>query len=78
MNEALHPKSVVDRLYVARQRDGRELQSVLETIQSEESSLSWYIKNSKEQLLKAVHEQQEMNNDISKPPEYKDQQRRER
>ena len=65
MNGALHPKSDLDRLYIARQRGGRGLQSALETIQSEENSLSWYIKNSQEQLLKEVHEQQEMNNDMS-------------
>ena len=34
MNGALHPQSYVDRLYVARQRGGRGLQSVLETILS--------------------------------------------
>ena len=39
MNGALHPKSDVDRLYVARQRGGRGLQSVLETILSEDNSL---------------------------------------
>ncbi|XP_063590474.1 uncharacterized protein LOC134767407 [Penaeus indicus] len=44
MNGALYPKSDVDRLYVARQRGGRGLQSVLETIQSEENSLRWLIR----------------------------------
>ena len=57
MNGALHPKSDVDRLYVARQRGGRGLQSVLETILSEENSLRWYLKNSQEQLLRAVNKQ---------------------
>ena len=78
MNGALHPKCDVDRLYVARPRGGRGLQSVLETVQSEENSLRWYVKNSQEQLLKAVHKQQEMNTDIIKPSEYKDQRKRER
>ena len=78
MNGALHPKSDVDRLYVARQRGGRGLQSVLETVQSEENSLRWYVKNSQEQLLKAVHKQQEMNTDIIKPSEYKYQRKKER
>ena len=78
MNGMLHPKSDVDRLYVVRQRGGRRLQSVLETVQSEENSLRWYVKNSQEQLLKAVHKQQDINNDIIKPSEYKDQKRRER
>ena len=58
MNGALHPKSDIDRLYIARQRGGRGLQSVLEAVQSEENSLRWYVKNSPEQLLKAVHNQQ--------------------
>ena len=78
MNGTLHPKSDVDRLYVARQRGGRGLQSVLETIQSDENSLRWYVKNSHEQLLKAVHKQQEMNTDIIKPSEYKYQRKKER
>ena len=78
MNGTLHPMSDVDRLYVARQRVGRGLQSVLETILSEENSLKWYLKNSEEQLLRAVHKQQEMKNDIINPAEYKDQGRRER
>ena len=78
MNGALHPKSDVDRLYIARQRGGRGLQSVLETVQSEENSLRWYVKNSQEHLLKAVHNQQEINNDSIKPSEYTDQKRRER
>ena len=78
MNGALHPKGDVDRFYIARQRGGRGLQSVLETVQSEENSLRWYVKNSQEQLLKAVHKQQELNNDITKLSEYKDQKRRER
>ena len=78
MNGALHPKSDFDSLYVARQRGGRGLQSVLETILSEDNSLRWYVKNSQEQLLRAVHKQQEMKNDIINPAEYKDQRRRER
>ena len=36
MNGASHPKSDIDRLYIARQRGGRGLQSVLETVQSGE------------------------------------------
>ena len=78
MNGALHPKSDVDRPYVVQQRGGRVLQSVLETILSEESSLRRLLKNSQEQLLRAVHKQQEMKNDIINPAEYKDQRRRER
>lgn len=50
MNGALHPKSDIDRLYVARSRGGRGLQSVLETIRTEENSLRWHVNNSKEQL----------------------------
>ena len=78
MNGALRPKGDVHRLYIARQRGGRGLQSVLETFQSEENSFRLYVKNSLEQLLKAVHNQQEIYNDIIKPSEYKNQRRRER
>ena len=47
MNGALHPKSDVETLYVARQRAGRGLQSVLETIRSEENNLRWTLKIAK-------------------------------
>ena len=53
MNGALHPKSDVDRLYVARQRGGRGLQSVLETIQSEENSLRWYVQKQPRAFIKS-------------------------
>ena len=79
LNGALHPKSDIDRLYIARSRGRRGLQSILETIRSEENSLRWYIENSKEQLLREVQDQQqEINNDITEPSEYRDQLRKER
>ena len=46
MNGALHPKSDVHRLYVARQRGGRGLQSVLETVRSQEDGTLKTAKNS--------------------------------
>ena len=46
MNGALHPKSDGHRLYVARQRGGRGLQSVLETVRSQEDGTLKTAKNS--------------------------------
>ena len=79
LNGALHPKSDIDRLFIARSRGGRGLQSILGTIRSEENSIRWYIENSQEQLLRVVQDQQqEINNDITEPSEYRDQLRKER
>ena len=79
MNGSLHPKSDIDWLHIARSRGGRGLQNILETIRSEENSLRWYIKNSQEQLLREMQDQQqEINNDITEPSEYRDQLRKER
>ena len=57
MNGVLHSKGDIDKLYVGRKRGGGRLQKVLETIRSEENSLIRHVKNSQEQLLKAVHKQ---------------------
>ena len=54
MYGALHPKSDVQRIYVARSKGGRGLISCEQCVRSEENSLGWYIRNSAEHLLKAV------------------------
>ena len=51
MNDAFHPKSDVDRLYVPRVNGGRGLISCEGCVRSEENSLGWYVKNSLDVLL---------------------------
>ena len=51
MYGALHPKSNIDRIYVPRDKGGRELISCENLIRSEEKNLGWYVKNSVEKLL---------------------------
>ena len=54
MYGALHPKSDVDRLYIKRKEGGRGLMSVERCVREEEDSLSFYIANSEENLVKGV------------------------
>ena len=55
MNKEFHPKSDTARLYVSRKRCGRGLISCEECVRTEESSLSWYIENSNEEILASVN-----------------------
>ena len=43
---ALHPKSDVDRVYIARQKGGRRLSSCEMCVKAEENNLAWYVWNS--------------------------------
>ena len=43
---ALHPKSDVDRVYVARQKGGRGLIICEMCVKAEENNLAWYVRNS--------------------------------
>ena len=52
--DELHPKSDVDRVYVARQKGGRGLISSEMCVKSEENKLAWYVKNSNERLMAGV------------------------
>ena len=54
MNNALHPKSSVDRLYIPRKEDGRRLQGVNETVNVANLGLENYVKESREDFLAAV------------------------
>ena len=51
---ALHPQADVDRLYVTRREGGRGMISIRECVEAEEHSLSKYIANTEEELLKAA------------------------
>ena len=44
MNHALQPKANVDRLYVSKNHEGREMMSIEECVRIEECSLSGYVK----------------------------------
>ena len=56
INKELHPRSDVARIYVSRQRGGRGLMSCENCVKGEENNLGWYIKNSREILLRKVEE----------------------
>ena len=54
MYGAFHPKSDVDRLYLARAKGGRGLINCEGCVSSEENSVGLYVKNSEEDLLRGV------------------------
>ena len=54
MYKTLHPKSDVAWLYVPRRKGGRGLISCEGCIRAEENSLGWYVKQSKEPMLKVA------------------------
>ena len=51
---ALHPKSDVDRVYVARRKGLRGLISCEMCVKAEENNLAWYVRNSNERLMAGV------------------------
>ena len=51
---ALHPKSDVYRVYLARQKGGRGLISCEMCVKAEENNLAWYVRNSNERLMAGV------------------------
>ena len=51
---ALHPKSDVDRVYLARQKGRRGLISCEMCVKAEENNLAWYVRNSNERLMAGV------------------------
>ena len=44
INEELHPRSDVARLYVSRKNGGRGLIGCENSVKSEENDLGWYVK----------------------------------
>ena len=69
MNRELHPRSDVARLYVPRKKGGRGLISCERSIRTEENNLGWYIKHSKEILLRKVGESGIVDTGAAKKPE---------
>ena len=72
MNKELHPRSDVARIYVPRKKGGRGLISCESCVRRKENSLSWYVRNSEEALLRKIRESNVV--DISEaldPKEYK-------
>ena len=53
MHNALHPKSNVNRIYIARKEGGRGLQGVKETVNLTNLVFENYVKESIERLLTA-------------------------
>ena len=51
---ALHPKSDVDTVYVARQKGGRGLIICEMCVKAEENNLAWYVRYSNERLMAGV------------------------
>ena len=51
---ALHPKSDVDRVYLARQKGRRGLISCEMCVKVEENNLAWYVRNSNERFMAGV------------------------
>ena len=51
---ALHPKSGVGRVCVARQKGGRGLISCEMCVKAEENNLAWHVRNSNERLMVGV------------------------
>ena len=54
MYGTLHPKSDIDRLYLKRKHEGRDLISIETCVRSEENNLGSYVRGSNEMLLKSV------------------------
>ena len=56
INKELHPWSDISRIYVSRKIGGRGLVSCENCVRGGENNLSWYIKNSRDILLRNVGE----------------------
>ena len=54
MHGAVHPKADVDRLYIPRREAGRGFLSIESSVQQKVHSLSQYVHESEEKLLKCV------------------------
>ena len=72
MNKELHPRSDVARMYVPREKGGRDLISCESCVGREENKLSWYVRNSEEALLRKVGDSNVVNiSEAVDPKEYK-------
>ena len=68
MYGAFHPKSNVNRLYLARQEGGRGLIGVEDTVRREENSLCWYIMNNDYEIMRSVEKEGILKNNEIKDP----------
>ena len=72
INKELHPRSDVAKIYVSRRRGGRGLISCECCVRGEGNSLSWYVLNSREVLLRKVGDSDIVNvPEAIEPNEYK-------
>ena len=67
-NNELHRRSDTARIYVSRKKGGRGLISCEACVCGEENSLSWYVRNSEEVLLRKVGEKGTVKVDEAKDP----------
>lgn len=58
-----HPRSDVDRLYVARDKGGRGLMSVEDTVNKEQQQLAWYVNQSQNRVMETIREQLKLGKD---------------
>ena len=66
---ALHPRSDVDRVYVARQKGGRGLISCEICVKAKENNLAWYVRNSSERLMAGARKIKILDSDGAKEKE---------
>ena len=66
---ALHPKSDVDRVYLARQKGGRGLISCEICVKAKENNLAWYVRNSSERLMAGARKIKILDSDGAKEKE---------
>ena len=52
--DTVHPKADVDRLYVWRDKDGRGLMIILDTVWYEEQSMNEYIRNKESNIMATI------------------------
>ncbi|XP_063952186.1 uncharacterized protein LOC135153479 [Lytechinus pictus] len=64
MHGMFHPKSDVDRLYVSREKGGRGLAGIEETVRYEEQSLYCYIEGQMDSIMTAVKESMRKGKDV--------------
>ena len=64
MHRSLHPRSSVDRLYIPRAQEVRELLSVKECVELKRSNLFDYAAKNNERLLKAAAEESKLRTKI--------------
>ena len=66
---AIHPRAYVNHLYVQRDDGGRELMSILNTVQYEEQSMIEYIGNKDSEITTTIQHYSEIGRDSGRNKE---------